>query len=56
MENVELGINIGELIKAIEIVKSEDPAGDIQVRRRRALDYLRKLLIDEILKQERRFK
>lgn len=42
-------LNIKELIKAYEIVKSENPAGDYQVQRGRVLNYLRETLIDNLL-------
>ena len=42
-------LNLKELIKAYEIVKSENPAGGYQVQRGRVLNYLRKTLIDSFL-------
>lgn len=50
---VLIELNLKELIKAYEIVKSENPAGDYQVQRGMALDYLRKTLIDQLLNKEK---
>ena len=44
-------LNLRELIKAHEIVKSENPAGDYQVQRETVLDYPRRTLIDNLLNE-----
>ena len=48
-----IDLNLRELIKAYEIVKSENPAGDYQVQRGRVLNYLRIALIDCLFRRER---
>ena len=47
-----IDLNLKELIKAYEIVKSENPAGDYQIKRGRALNYLRIALIDCLFRKE----
>lgn len=49
-------LTIKELIKAYEIVSAENPAGGYQVQRGQALNCLRKLLIDDVLRKEEMFR
>ncbi len=46
-------LSLSELIKAYEIVKSENPAGDYQVQRGTVLNYLRKTLIDRLFEESK---
>ena len=48
-------LNLSELIKAYEIVKSENPAGDYQVQRGTALGFVRRILIDHLVDESKKW-